>query len=447
MIATWMGTSTLFALLLGVSALALERALRTVERQGRGAWFVALLISVIWPFAALLLAFKSPLPDGTLDAVVLPTVQSAIAVVTASLPIIPVPWIDRLDGVLLAVWAIASLVILVRLMMAVRALARVEHSATREVIDGVSVFVTPAVGPAVFGLRRLRFLMPKWLLDLDQPLQHLVMQHEREHGRARDPQLTLIAAVGVALVPWNPAVWWIARRLRLAIELDCDARVLRANTNRERYARLLVFIAQRQSRNSTATMLAESTSTLSRRIARMHMTRPRFARIRVVALVAAAAFAASCSGKVGSDLATNPTTGGAVASAEVSTFYSPEGAIPATLIEHPVLWFPAALRNNGLKGEVLAMFIVDTSGRVAPGSLKIVRSTDSLFTQSVRAVVAGMRFNPPQLNGKNVRQLVQQSFIFDESSSSVPPSAQIRPTTDPTNRNPMTLKPIKAGLR
>jgi TonB family protein len=135
-----------------------------------------------------------------------------------------------------------------------------------------------------------------------------------------------------------------------------------------------------------------------------------------------------------------------VASAEVTTYFSPEGAIPATLIEHPVLWFPTTLRNSGVKGEVLAMFVVDSSGRVLDGSLKIVRSTDSLFTQSVSAVVAGMRFSPPQFNGKKIRQLVQQSFIFDQSSG--PPAApQARPTTDPTNRNPMPLKPIRAARR
>jgi TonB family protein len=440
MIAAWMVAAMVFSLLLGVAAHALERTQRLFSREARHPWIVALGISVVWPLIALLIAAVAPLATELGAPVVLPTVQSAVSVVRDVLPTGSTPWFDRLDTVLMVGWVGLSIVLLIRLAFAMRALRLVERSAKVEIIAGVPVLLTGGLGPAVFGVRRMRFLMPTWLLDLDASLRELVMRHEQEHLRARDPQLTLAVAVAVALVPWNPALWWIARRLRLAMELDCDARVLRTTPDRERYARLLILIAQRQAPNAMVTMLAASTSDLDRRIAEMHTSRSRRSARRVAILTLVAAAAVACSGKVGADLATSPASG-AVATTEV-TFYSPEGATPAVLVEHPSPEYPAALRSTGVQGEVLAMFVVDSTGRVLDGSLRIVRSTDSLFTRSVRAVVAGMRFDPPALNGRKIRQLVQQSFVFDPRGATSAAAQVARPTSDPTNRNPMPLRPI-----
>lgn len=440
MIAAWMVTATAFALLLGVAAVAAERALRMFNRQARTVWLVALGASVLWPAVAPLVAMVQLTGPDEGAAVVLPVLQSGLKVVTRAFPVVPGSWLSRVDEVLVAAWAILSLTLLARLAVAMRSLAAVERSAEPRAIAGVPVLLTSGLGPAVFGVRRMRLLMPRWLLDLDQPLHELVIRHEQEHLRARDPQLALGAAMAVALVPWNPAVWWIARRLRLAMELDCDARVLRAaSTDRERYARLLVLIAQRQPRNAVATMLASSPSDLTRRISGMTMPRPSHPRLRAAGLALLTAIAVACSGKVGADLATSPTSG-AVATTEV-TFYSPEGATPAVLLEQPSLVYPSTLRSTGVQGEVLAMFVVDSTGRVLDGSLRIVRSPDSLFTRAVREMVAEMRFDPPRLNGRKIRQLVQQSFVFDPRGATAPTQVA-RPTTDPTNRNPMPLRPI-----
>lgn len=49
-------------------------------------------------------------------------------------------------------------------------------------------------------------------------------------------------------MPWNPALWWIVRRLRLAIETDCDRRVLHAGTDVHAYGVLLLNAAARYAR-------------------------------------------------------------------------------------------------------------------------------------------------------------------------------------------------------
>ena len=63
-------------------------------------------------------------------------------------------------------------------------------------------------------------------------------QHEREHQRARDPLLLHAAAVGALVMPWNPAVWWMLSRLKLAVEMDCDARVFARDGPADRCRRL-----------------------------------------------------------------------------------------------------------------------------------------------------------------------------------------------------------------
>jgi TonB family protein len=443
MIAGWMAAASVFALLLGVAALAVETALRAGGRQARVAWLVALAVGVAWPVSAPLAASLLPQRAEGAEASVPGAVTSVLGTIAPALPALPDPWVTRIDPLLLALWGIATAVLLLRLAAAWRALAAVERAATVGQIAGMDVLVTPSSGPAVFGLRRPRLLVPRWLLDLDATLRALVMRHEAEHLEARDPQLAFATALLVALVPWNPGVWWMARRLRLAMELDCDVRVLRAAPDRERYGRLLLFIAQRQSRTNV-TMLTESTSDLSRRIIVMNKPRPTHQRASIAILSLVAAGAVACSAKYGTDLA---TTRGAVVQESGPSFYSPEGAKPASpLPGPPAPAYPASLARQRVEGEVLVQFVIDSSGGVLPGSLRFVRFTDSLFAAAVRAAVPAMRFVPPELNGRRIRQLVQQTVYFDirgsVTNSARRPAPPARPTTDASNRTPMPLRPI-----
>ncbi|HVT38716.1 MAG TPA: M56 family metallopeptidase [Gemmatimonadaceae bacterium] len=418
MIVAWMLASTIFALLLGVAAAALERALRGLGRQARLPWLMALGVGVAWPIVAL--SASRLFGARVAVAPILPARRSAATIIASGLPTLPLAWLNsHMETALLALWAGASLVLFARLLLALRTLIRVERSAAPDVLEGVPVLVTPVLGPAVFGVGRARMIMPRWLLDLDAPLRALVLRHEQEHCRARDPQLVLGAAIGVALVPWNVGAWWMARRLRLAVELDCDVRVLRATEDPQRYSRLLLFIAQRQSQTRLAPMLAESSSHLSRRIAAMNASRPALPVVRAVTLVlgAAGAIAVACSPRVGQDLtAPTPTAGRAV------TNLAP-GASPVYFefqIEKPVMQvpdspaplYPSILKSAGIEGEVLASFVVGPEGLADTASFKVLKSTHELFTIAVRNALSAMRFVPAEVRGRKVRQLVQQPFVF-----------------------------------
>ena len=75
--------------------------------------------------------------------------------------------------------------------------------------------------------------------------------------------------------------------------------------------------------------------------------------------------------------------------------------------------YPSELRAAGVEGQLLAQFVVDTTGLVEPGSFKASNSTDARFTDAVKAALPGFRFSPALLaNGRKVRQVVVQPFMF-----------------------------------
>ena len=75
--------------------------------------------------------------------------------------------------------------------------------------------------------------------------------------------------------------------------------------------------------------------------------------------------------------------------------------------------YPASLRDMGIKGEVLAQFVVAENGRYQSGTLKILSSTNPAFSDAVKRALPGMRFSAAQIGGQKVKQLVQQAFQFN----------------------------------
>jgi beta-lactamase regulating signal transducer with metallopeptidase domain len=58
----------------------------------------------------------------------------------------------------------------------------------------------------------------------------------------------MLASLTLILTPWNLALWWQLRRLRLAVEMDCDNRVVSALGNAPAYGALLLRVAEATSR-------------------------------------------------------------------------------------------------------------------------------------------------------------------------------------------------------
>ena len=74
--------------------------------------------------------------------------------------------------------------------------------------------------------------------------------------------------------------------------------------------------------------------------------------------------------------------------------------------------YPPLFHSAKVEGEVLAIFVVDTLGRVDTSTFHVLKSTHDLFTQAVKAAVARYSFRPAELDGRKVKQLVQMPFDF-----------------------------------
>ena len=79
--------------------------------------------------------------------------------------------------------------------------------------------------------------------------------------------------------------------------------------------------------------------------------------------------------------------------------------------------YPDMLRSANIEGEVLAQFVVDTTGRYESGTFKVLKSSHDLFTAAVKNALPNMRFYPAEVGGRKVKQLVQQPFTFALSKS------------------------------
>jgi hypothetical protein len=112
------------------------------------------------------------------------------------------------------------------------------------IIDGVPVVVTDVMGPATVGFWRSRVLLPRWVLALPGEERQYVVRHEEEHRRAHDGRLLFVMSLPLLLMPWNLAMWWQIRRLCLAVEMDCDNRVVNRLGDATAYGELLLKVAQ-----------------------------------------------------------------------------------------------------------------------------------------------------------------------------------------------------------
>jgi len=379
---------------------------------------LALAISVAWPAG-------EPLVRFVLRA------RAAAQVMPFAITVLPAQVItgnsgptraELINRSLLALWIIASVVLVLRLTVAVRATRRMRRDWRSADVDGVAVRLAPNEGPAVVGLRSMEIVLPEWIVALDTHLRAMVLKHEDEHRRARDPYVLFAAAVLVALMPWNLALWFQARRLRLAIELDCDARVLRVHPSAERYGLLMMTIAQRRSVAPTlfAPMLTEPATQLERRIAAMITTR-RVVRATVYGgLAASVALLFACT--LRSDSMTGPGATApngrpqrVTANQTYFEFQVEQQALP--LPSSPSPRYPDLLRKAGVEGTVLAQFVIDTLGHPDVSTFKVLKSTHDLFTESVRAALPQIKFYPAKVGSRPVKQLVQMPFDFSTGQS------------------------------
>lgn len=330
------------ALVIGGVAVLLHRAALLLRLPTRVIWIAAMVALVVAPplmvsrraspapVAVTVLAMpeRSSVPTGSAPSSTAATatpmaampdgepLHMRIAMRMASAWHTVLTWVatttQAFDGALAMSWVLLSVGCAVAALRTRRRLERLTQLLPTRDVAGQPLRVSEDIGPAAIGGRARAIVLPAWVLELDHALLQLVVRHEREHLTARDPQLLALGLLFVVLMPWHPAIWWAWHRLRLAIELDCDARVLRDAPSPRRYAQLLLFMSQQPRpgrskgwRSSLALPFAHplmltfnpQRSHLTTRINAMTM-RPSRRPLRVAGLLAGVAAVATLAGAV-----------------------------------------------------------------------------------------------------------------------------------------------------
>jgi len=109
--------------------------------------------------------------------------------------------------------------------------------------QGLTVMETAAaISPLLVGAWRPVLLLPAHLRQFDPDQQQMIVAHELQHWRTRDPLWLAVSALVQTVLWFNPASRWLGARLAWALELACDSQVLagRAQHERKQYAGALL---------------------------------------------------------------------------------------------------------------------------------------------------------------------------------------------------------------
>ena len=284
--------SVLLSALVAAAAWLGEFALVAGGKARRHAWIAGIAVAIGLPLGMASMTLTQPAAASTFGIAPGRAVESRV--ISFVMPAITERRVagTSLDKLAILGWCTVSLALLSYYGVSLWRLARRAQRWPQHQLGLHSVTVARDVGPAVFGWLQPRVVFPRWLLSAPPETQQLALLHEREHLAARDPQILTTATLLFALFPWNFPLAWMLRRLRFAMEVDCDARVVRGGADAASYGEALLYVSQRQApAPATSIALIERPSQLERRINIMFAS-PR----RYPALIAALSLslAASC---------------------------------------------------------------------------------------------------------------------------------------------------------
>jgi hypothetical protein len=280
------------SVLFGLAAAALERSLRLARQAGRWAFATAMLASLVVPVVTRSEPGGQAFPGA-----------AALGVAGQSSPLPFLSFFPRLAGLeaydvpLLILWIAGALFLLVLVLVTQRRVTRDAERGSPAAFDGVPVVRTKSLGPAVVGCMKSVIVLPAWMDDIDADWRRMTLLHEQQHLQAGDVRLMFVAVLVTVLQPWNLALWWQLRRLRQAIELDCDQRVLNAGVDIRAYSELLMEISRRRVPSwFPVVALANVRTFLARRITIMadHLAPTRHLKVVATAAAGTALIALGC---------------------------------------------------------------------------------------------------------------------------------------------------------
>jgi beta-lactamase regulating signal transducer with metallopeptidase domain len=194
----------------------------------------------------------------------------------------------RILGAIEILWAFVSLVMLARLGFGYGKLRRLKADAepapaqwqarlrtlsdVNDVHRQTQLLVSSQIAsPMSLGFFNPAILVPQTLLDtlLDSELEHVVL-HELAHLRRWDDWTNLAQKLIEAMLPLQPAVYWIGRRMSIEREMACDDWVIAATGTVEPYAASLTKVAELSQWTHPGILAAGATGNRSQLFSRVH---------------------------------------------------------------------------------------------------------------------------------------------------------------------------------
>jgi len=441
MLAAWMLYTVVVSLLVGLAALATERALTLVGRPVRWVWAAAAPVALILAVGPWL-AGAGGQPDPGMAAA--PT--GAVSVVEPAAGVLRIPSsieipaagsLARLDRPLAWAWIVLGAGLMLRFGVGSVVLRRRRREWIPTRVGGEEVLLSTDMGPALLGILRNRVVLPRWCLDLPGDSVELVLAHEAEHRRAGDTRLLVPSMASAILLPWNLPFWWMVRRLRQAVEVDCDARVLRRFPDRRRlYGELLLTVcARRASPSGALATFSEHRSTLGRRIQMLSRATEEgsYRRALILGVVGGLLIVVAClvpgpdrdeagitgpeEELAGADAAGADPAAGSLPEVGAEPQFTPYEIEPqitnaAEVREALHAAYPSLLRDAGIGGSVVVYFFIQEDGSVGNATVNQGSGYPALDAAALR-VARQFRFTPAMNRGEPVPVWVSIPVRFE----------------------------------
>jgi len=204
------------------------------------------------------------------------------------------PLVSTWQLMLLTIYLVGLCFSLSRLIVGTLHARKLVRSALRE---GSIRTSSQCAAPVTVGFFRPVVILPENWRQWSASKLEVVMAHEQEHARRRDPLIQWLALLNRAFFWFHPAAWWLERNLAALAEEACDDAVLSLGHNLYEYVESLIDVA-RSVTNSGARLkvpgMAMPGSYLPQRIRQM-MKGPQAARVsRTRAVSVALACSITC---------------------------------------------------------------------------------------------------------------------------------------------------------
>ena len=257
----------------------------------------------------------------------------------------------------------------------------------------------------------------------------MIIAHEQAHVRHHHSFDLILAQLFCAVQWFNPAAWMLKRSLMEVHEFEADASVLEHGFDERRYQICLVRAALQGSFATTTNNFANCST--KKRIVMMnrHSTNP-WARLRVLLMLPAVAFAAVVASACKQDASdTENLKAQNYESAELATVLvdtingvigsniTPEDLVFMVVEDQPEfpggteamlkffqdnMVYPESCKEAGIQGRVIATFVVEKDGSVT--DIEIAKSVHpDLDAEAIRVIKAMPAWKPGKQRGELVR--------------------------------------------